>query len=101
VLFGAIPLLPILAASSAPDISILFSALLAGLIFFGIGFFKGNIFYQQPILSGVKTLLTGGLAAFLAFGAGHWLTNLLSLNTAGTPQKYDSNMKPFKRYTGK
>jgi len=78
VLVGTFPLIPILMASSSPLLSSISSALVAGLIFFSIGFFKGKIYSQKPTFSGLKTLATGGVAAFLAFATGHWLTTLLS-----------------------
>lgn len=78
VLTGAIPLLPILMVSDTPQLSSITSALLAGLIFFTIGYSKGRIYYKQPLVSGLKTLGTGSVAAFLAFGTGHWLTALLT-----------------------
>lgn len=78
VFIGTIPLLPMLIPSTALFNSSIISAVLAGLIFFSIGFFKGKIYFQEPVLSGFKTLTTGGIAAIIAFGAGHGLTNLLN-----------------------
>lgn len=78
VLVGAIPLLPILMVSTDPLLSLFSSAALAACIFFSIGYLKGRLYAQRPLRSGLKTLLTGGTAAFLAYATGHWLATLVT-----------------------
>lgn len=79
VLVGAIPLIPFLVPAMEMNTQFLFSAILAGIMFFLIGSLK-SLFLFKPILrSGFSTLLTGGAAASLAFLTGYILRELFGI----------------------
>ena len=73
VFVGTMPLLPFLILSLDIQTQFYISAGLAGLMFFAIGAMKSYIVSKPILLSGVKTLLTGGAAASLAFFTGYLL----------------------------
>lgn len=79
LLVGAIPLIPFLIPDLAPQRQFLFSAGLAGLMFFTIGTLKSMIVSKPAIRTGLKTLFTGGTAAGLAFLAGHILREIFGI----------------------
>ncbi|MEZ6196893.1 MAG: VIT1/CCC1 transporter family protein [Planctomycetota bacterium] len=77
VVVGAVPLLPYLVPALEPRSRFLVSAMLAALMFFGVGTLK-SVALRAPVLrSGLRTLLVGGAAAGLAFATGHLLRGLL------------------------
>jgi len=75
VLIGAVPLLPLVAATPARREFIL-SAFLAALMFFLVGTLKRRDSIRGALRAGLQTLLTGSLAASLAFAAGYLLRSL-------------------------
>ena len=70
---GAMPLIPFLILGLEIQLQFVISACLAGIMFFSIGMMKSLIFAKPVFRSGLKTLLTGGTAASLAFLTGHIL----------------------------
>jgi len=70
---GAIPLLPFMLPELDMPTQFLISACLAGLMFFLIGAMKSFVFAKPVFGSGLKTLLTGSVAASLAFITGYLL----------------------------
>lgn len=79
VVVGAVPLLPFMFSSMDMDVQFAISAVLAGMMFFLIGAIKSLISAKPFALSGLKTLLTGGTAAALAFGLGYVLRELMGI----------------------
>lgn len=69
---GLVPLLPFVLPIASDDA---FPASIAGaaVAFFAVGWGKGLVLGHRAIRSGLETLLTGGAAAFLAYGIGAWL----------------------------
>jgi VIT1/CCC1 family predicted Fe2+/Mn2+ transporter len=79
VIVGMIPLLPLLITPLGMPLQLYASVALAGLVFFAIGSLK-SLFLGRPALrSGVTTLLTGGLAAALAYFVGDLLRDALGV----------------------
>lgn len=70
---GAVPLLPFLAFSGAPEMNFFWSAIVTLVAFFLVGLLKGRILGKNPFLSGAQTALLGGLAAAMAFFVGYGL----------------------------
>ncbi len=79
VLVGAIPLLPFFISGMPMREQFFLSALLAGVMFFSIGAVKGFVFEKPLIISGVRTLFTGSMAAALAFFVGYLLKNVFGI----------------------
>lgn len=80
VVAGALPLAPFVAARLGLTVEkpYLASALLAGVTFFLVGAWKARVVEQGWMRSGIETAATGGLAAALAYVAGHFLAGLAS-----------------------
>lgn len=74
---GLVPLLPFLFAVGNFDAMFHISAVLGGLTFFGLGVGKGHLVGISPVKSGLQTFAIGGMAAALAYAAGHFLHALL------------------------
>ena len=70
---GAVPLLPFLFPMIEMRQQFVLSTCLAGVMFFLIGMLKSLVFAMPVFVSGLRTLLTGGAAAALAFVTGHLL----------------------------
>ncbi len=70
---GLVPLIPFLLPQLAIKNQFILSACLACLMFFLIGMMKSLVFSKPVFLSGLRTLLTGGSAATIAFIAGYIL----------------------------
>lgn len=70
---GAVPLIPLFFTALPLSTQFTISIVLAGLIFFSIGLIKGVVLGYRILYSGFSTLLTGGLAAALAYFSAHWL----------------------------
>jgi len=73
IFVGTIPLLPFLAPNLDMKTQFIISTSLAGIMFFMIGAMKSHLFSKPVFSSGIKTLLTGGIAASLAFITGYIL----------------------------
>lgn len=77
VFVGTVPLLPFFYSDIPLQRQFLFSAVLAGVTFFLIGMLK-SLRFGKPVLSaGLKTMLTGGAAAGLAFLTGYVLRRFI------------------------
>jgi len=79
VLIGAMPLLPFLVSTLQIQQKFIISACVAGIMFFLIGMLKSLAFDKPVILSGFRTLLTGGTAAGLAFYTGFLLREVFGV----------------------
>ena len=79
---GAIPLLPFVIGADGFDRAFQISAGLAALTFFALGYAKGVFLELSKWRSGLQSLLIGGVAAALAYGAGHGL-HALFVSTGG------------------
>lgn len=79
LLVGTVPLAPFLLGALDMNAQFIVSACLAGVMFFSIGAAKSLIFAKPVLRSGIKTLLTGGAAASLAFFTGYVLRTVFSV----------------------
>lgn len=73
IVVGTVPLLPFLSSTAPMQQQFLISTCLAAAMFFLIGTLKSIVFSKPLFLSGLRTLLTGGSAAALAFITGYLL----------------------------
>jgi VIT1/CCC1 family predicted Fe2+/Mn2+ transporter len=74
VLAGLIPLVPtVLAIDDRANESFVWSSVVTGVTFFGIGVFQGREAGRRALASGVETLALGGAAASVAFVVGKLL----------------------------
>lgn len=73
LLVGLIPLVPFLIPGLEPDQRFVASCIATGLAFITVGVAKGAVLEQPLVRSGMETLLTGGIAALLAYLMGSWL----------------------------
>ena len=73
LLVGLIPLIPFLVPGLGPDQQFVASCLATGLAFLAVGIAKGAVLEHGLVRSGMETLLTGGIAALLAYVVGSWL----------------------------
>ncbi len=76
------PLLPFLITTFQMQQKFFISACVAGVVSFMIGMLKSCVFDNPIILSGFRTLLTGGTAAGLAFYTGHILREVFGVMSA-------------------
>ncbi len=82
ILVGAMPLIPFMFYALDMLTQFALSCAIAASMFFAIGATKSAV-YNRPILtSGLKTLLTGGAAAGLAFASGYVLRVVFGLGEA-------------------
>ena len=79
VLVGMMPLVPFLIPALEMKCQFILSFFLAGIMFFLIGMLKSFIFVKPLFRSGLSTLLTGGMAAGIAFLTGHIFRQLFDL----------------------
>lgn len=77
---GAVPLIPYLIPGLEKQLQFIISCCLAGVMFFSIGTMKSLVFRKPVLRSGINTLLTGGMAAVLAFLTGYILRTILAIN---------------------
>ncbi|QOY53635.1 VIT1/CCC1 transporter family protein [Candidatus Sulfurimonas marisnigri] len=70
---GGIPLMPFLIPQLEMKEQFMLSTFLAGIMFFTVGMLKSFLFSKPMFISGMRTLLTGGTAAGLAFLTGYIL----------------------------
>ncbi|NND71693.1 MAG: hypothetical protein HKN43_08940 [Rhodothermales bacterium] len=73
IVVGLVPLLPFLTLQDDLSQAFVWSCAMTGLAFFGIGVAKGFAVDRKPLISGITTLLIGGIAAVVAYGVGAWL----------------------------
>ena len=78
---GLIPLMPYIVSSLEMNQQFIISAFLAGSMFFLIGMFKSLVLAKPLFLSGVRTLLTGGTAAALAYFTAYFLREIFNIAT--------------------
>ncbi len=78
VAVGLVPLLPFFMPTLFGGALFIASATLTAFAFFGIGIAKGKLMGQAPLRTGLEMLLTGGLAAVVAYGLGHGLESVLA-----------------------
>lgn len=79
---GMMPLVPLLVPGLDRLQQFVFSAVIAGIMFFSIGSLKSVVLGQPVLRAGLKTLLTGGAAAILALLAGYLMRQLFGINVA-------------------
>ncbi len=79
IFVGAIPLIPFFFTQLQMQDKFIISAGLAGIMFFSIGALKGLVFKKSISFSGLSTLLTGSMAAGLAYLVGHLLRNAFGI----------------------
>lgn len=77
---GTMPLLPFLRAETDAQANFVTSAAIAAAMFFLIGVAKSVMLDQPRIISGLRSLLTGGTAAGLAFYTGYLLRQVFGLS---------------------
>lgn len=73
LLVGLIPLVPFLLPGLSQDQRFLASCIATGMAFLAVGLAKGVVLEHGPLRSGLETLITGGIAALLAYLVGGWL----------------------------
>lgn len=78
-LVGTIPLMPFISQEMAMQQQYVYSTILAGLMFFLVGTLKALSFNKPIFRAGVTTLLTGGVAASLAFISGYLLRRVFGI----------------------
>ena len=76
---GAVPLMPYILSSLEMNQQFSISAFLAGTMFFLIGMLKSYALAKPVFLSGVRTLLTGGTAAALAYFTAYFLREIFNI----------------------
>ena len=76
---GAIPLVPYIVPSLEMSQQFIISAFLAGIMFFLIGMLKSVALEKPVFLSGIRTLLTGGAAAALAYFTAYFLREIFNI----------------------
>lgn len=79
VAVGAVPLLPYIDSSMSMNQQFTISAFLAGSMFFLIGMLKSLAVAKPVFISGVRTLLTGGAAAALAYFTAYFLREVFNI----------------------
>lgn len=77
---GSIPLVPFMISGMAKGPQFTVSAFLAAVMFFSIGAMKSRVFSQPVLHSGLSTLLTGSIAASLAFLVGYLLKGVFGID---------------------
>lgn len=76
---GSIPLIPYLFVELDPGGLYTASAVLAGLVFATIGWFRGKVFDRNPVKSALGTLGLGAGASAIAYGLGFAVESLVSM----------------------
>ena len=79
VLVGAVPLMPLLIPGGTLAQHFIASSVLAGIMFFAIGSLKSRFLSKPMLPAGIRTLLTGGTAASLAWITGYLLRTLVGV----------------------
>ena len=81
ILVGSVPLTPYILPFLGSNQQFIISAFLAGAMFFSIGMLKSFALAKPVFLSGIKTLLTGGTAAALAYFTALILREIFNIAT--------------------
>lgn len=76
VLVGSIPILPYLGFRFGADNAFLLSSIFTAIAFLVVGALKGFVINKNPLSSGFKTLIIGGIAASIAYIIGFFLQSL-------------------------
>jgi VIT1/CCC1 family predicted Fe2+/Mn2+ transporter len=79
---GAVPLIPYIVPYLEMSQQFSISAFLAGVMFFLIGMLKSFALAKPVFLSGVRTLVTGGTAAALAYFTAYFLREIFNIAVA-------------------
>lgn len=80
MLAGLVPLTPLFFASQlTAQQTFTASALATAITFLGVGIVKGKVTDRSLVFSAIETLLIGGCAAAMAYGAGAWLKGLVGV----------------------
>lgn len=79
---GAIPLIPYIVSSIEMTQQFMISTFLAGTMFFLIGMVKSLALDKPVFMSGLRTLLTGGTAAALAYFTAYFLREVFNIGIA-------------------
>lgn len=75
---GIIPLVPYI-FQTAPESQFLFSAVLAGAAFFGVGAARTLVTDESAIKGGLEILFIGGLAAVVAYSVGWFIKSIFGI----------------------
>lgn len=75
---GVTPLLPFFVSDMALHTQFGISGTISALMFFLIGSIKGKALQLNWVTSGIKTLISGGFAAAVAFFIGEWVAGLIA-----------------------
>ncbi len=81
VLFGSLPLSVFIFVHFHPESipnPFFLSAVMTAIAFFGVGTLKSRFVDEKWFWAGVETLLVGGVAATLAYAAGHFFKNIVT-----------------------
>lgn len=78
-IIGSVPLIPFMISGFTTSFQFTVSSLLAAVMFFSIGAMKSRVFSRPILRSGVSTLLTGSVAASLAFLVGYLLKGVFGI----------------------
>jgi VIT1/CCC1 family predicted Fe2+/Mn2+ transporter len=70
---GLVPMIPFLLPGLLLQQAFIGSASATAVAFFSIGIARGVVLQRPIVRSGLETLLTGGIAAALAYAVGYWL----------------------------
>lgn len=77
VIIGLLPLAPFMLPGIEPETIFPLSCGIAAITFFCIGAVKGAVLRQSVLLTGINTLIVGGIAALLAYLIGDWAEYLV------------------------
>lgn len=79
LIVGAMPLIPFLIPVLDMQQQFMLSTCFAAIMFFSIGMLKSLVFAKPVLISGLRTLLTGGTAAGIAFLTGYLLREIFGI----------------------
>lgn len=79
VTVGTVPLLPFALSGGTMEAKFYWSAVLAAWVFFLIGIVKSKVFGGSLLRGGLRTLVTGGAAASLAYLTGYLLRHVFGI----------------------
>ncbi|MFP4163858.1 MAG: VIT1/CCC1 transporter family protein [Chitinispirillaceae bacterium] len=79
LMVGLIPLLPFFVPDVNMNQQFLYSSIVTGISFLGIGMARGLVLHKRIVTSGLLTFITGGGAAALAFLVGYFIRSIYGL----------------------